>query len=907
MRPLELKISAFGPFKDLVELDFRELGESGIYLITGDTGAGKTSIFDAISYALFDDSSGGQRQAKMFRTLGAEDTDQTFVDLSFLLKGKIYRIVRNPEYMRKSMRGSGLTKEAAGATLYLDDGQVISSTTKVNEYIKTLLGLDQNQFKQIAMLAQGDFKKMLHADNNERQALFRKIFNTHKYQELEDYLKSVNSSIRSQADLAKLEFNNIVENLQLEDKDQFSKLAQNSGNDGHLYLQDQIKVFENSYETLDKKRKTIAGDLATSQKKIDSFEENESLKDKLAENKLKLENTRLEIEDLKAKLKETKLIEAEIDQLNKANTNLENLIPKYEEIDSLRDQIKSTEGDLETAKKDFTKLESDVEKQESEISSNKQYLEENKDTEKKIFEKEKEISQAQVRLEELKSLIDLDAKVNGLIKDEVKLAKKLGEITTQVNILSQDLNTQEHKYFMNQAGILAENLQEGDPCPVCGSSHHPKKASLETDVLSKEALEDMKVELDTKRGQREQVSVDLNSVESRLESLKEERSKYEYPENSDLEIILADKKSDLESHKEDLKALSNTFEKLIQVQVRNEKLLEQFEKNKKDLDASSLYVSKLEINLEKDREVFLNLSKGLDFESAEMAQKEIDKNSEKINTKKEEIESIIEAYQDARLKQENMVGIISEQESRLVEDFDFDISNERAMTDILKAQDKEFSNQMQDIKTSIEINKRQMVRYENYLKKQAELRDKYATINHLYQTVAGQIAGKENIKFEVFVQMTYFDEILSRANMRLSKMSQNQFSLSRKKEASNKSSQSGLEIEVFDKYIGKTRDIKTLSGGETFKASLALALGLSDTVQMYSGGVELNCMFVDEGFGSLDKDNLNQVMRSLNDLSHTNKLIGIISHVEELKTRIDKKIIVEKDSQNSSKAKIVLE
>lgn len=907
MRPLELKISAFGPFKDLVELDFTSLGDSGIYLITGDTGAGKTSIFDAISYALFDDSSGGQRQAKMFRTLGASDTDETFVDLTFKLKGKIYRVVRNPEYYRKSKRGQGLTKEGANANIYLEDGQIISGTTRVNSYIQNLLGLDQNQFKQIAMLAQGDFKRMLHADNSERQALFRKIFNTHKYQELEDYLKAVNSDIKSQADQEKIEFENIVENLQLEDKKEFINLSQNSGNDAHDYLQEQIKIFESSYETLAKKRATINSDLENSKKKIQLYEDNEDLKVQIEANKKSLELIKKNILELKTKLEASKNMQDDIDQLNKINANLETLIPRYKQMEDLKVQLKETEDNLDFERKELDKLKINYKEKEKEINSKIEFLKENKGLDKRLFEKEKEILQAKNSIKELESLVILEDALKESIDQKTRLAKDLELQNEKVTDLSKYLNDQEHKYFMSQAGLLAHKLEEGKPCPVCGSTNHPSKAKLEKNLLSKEDLENIKVDLDGQRAKREKLSFKLADIRAKIQSLKEQKQEYKQYFETDLDLALNDNKNKLIAIEKDFKNIKEMLVKYEEIENSLDTLNSDFENIKINLDQSKLNVSRLEINVEKDRQIYLNMTKDLEFENKDQVQETIDKNIDKIKKTRSYIDKIIDDYQEARLGQEKLNGSILEQESRLVYEYDFDISNEKNMTQLLISQDQEFLNQMQDIKTALNINRKQLIKFENYLKKQAELSEKYATINHLYQTVSGKISGKENIKFEVFVQMTYFDEILSRANIRLSKMSQNQFSLARKKEATNKASQSGLEIEVFDKYIGKTRDIKTLSGGETFKASLALALGLSDTVQMYSGGVELNCMFVDEGFGSLDKDNLNQVMKSLNELSQTNKLIGIISHIEDLKTRIDKKIIVEKDMQNNSKATIVVE
>lgn len=904
MRARKLVIQAFGPFVNKVEIDFDNFGNNGIYLISGDTGAGKTTIFDAISFALFDSSSGGKRESKMFRSTFADDDVDTFVEYIFEYRNKEYRIIRNPQYMRKSKRGSGLTEQKSDANLYLPSGDIVSGVTGVNRYIENLLGVNEIQFKQIVMLAQGDFLRLIHSKNEDRQELFRKIFSTEKYSELEQKIKNLYSELKTKFEILKRDFKNVVSEIEIEgyEASENWKFGDEILEKLDIWLKMSEDELEKNKERGIKLQKEITDNSILIENVINYYK-NKDLISKLRERNEELNREYLELEE-KSK---------NIPKLNEQRLQTEKNLIKYrndlKELNILDEIIKEI-GKIKTEIKKIDCLESDLTEIENsykkEISKINDFVEKNLGCEVGL------INDINLIKEYEKKTLDLinTKKEYSSYSDQLKtievLKKRFEEDCEKIQKLELKRMGMENLYFTAQAGILASNLIEGEKCPVCGSTNHPEKAKLSGDVPNRDEIEKIKLEIDEFSGKREMNSSRLSRMSG---------------ENAQLLKKIQDNLSKLEI---DILSIEELDLLILKTETEKETVFKSLENHKK-----------IKSLVESGRKKIPELNKLLEENSKKIQENKLKKAAlierqksleEQAEKKKKEITDLdVSGIKKIIKNSENELKKISEFVEKVREDFEkskIDIAkNQENIKSVSKSLDDKFSLDLNelDIKSknlNIEINSAreqyknlsiQMSKNLNIRNKLSELISEISLdsvslsdVSDIYQTVTGRIPGKDNIKFEVYVQMKFFEEIINRSNVRFIEMTNGKFRLKRKKISDNKTSQAGLEFEVFDTNSGKCRDIKTLSGGESFQAALSLALGLSDTVQMNSGGVEINNMFVDEGFGTLDSESLNKVMRSLFKLSESNKLIGIISHVEKLKEAIDKKIIVTKSKDGTS-------
>lgn len=634
MRPIKLTVSAFGPYAGRTVLDLDKLGTNGLYLITGDTGAGKTTIFDAITYALYGEASGDNREPSMFRSKYAEADTPTEVELVFSYAEKTYTVKRNPEYDRPKSRGDGFTTQKAEVQLQYPDGRVVTKQRDVDNAIRDIMGINRSQFLQIAMIAQGDFLKLLLAPTEDRKKIFRQIFKTQLYQDLQDRLKRESGQLNDKCEAARSSIKQYIDGISCDENDVLS-IEVEKAKSGILPTTDVIDLVDRLLSQDNDKKSVIE----------------KSISD--ADNKLEIVNANLGKIEAKEKA-QTALEKAQNDL---AAENETNLILKY------------------------------------------------------AFEIEK-----------------------GKTAEKDKLAEE--------------------------------------------------KAKIEAEFPRYEALAALE----------KQIKKDEDSITKGEEQLQRDREQYAIDEA-------------------EFKKLKIEFEALANAGEGKEKLSHQKEKAQEKQ-------TKLQ-NLSALFEEFHELTDNLDA---------LQSNYKKAST-------------------------VSEQATA-----DYETKNRAFLDTWLKA---------------------------------------------LSNTANGNISGKEKVMLETYIQMTYFDRIIARANTRFMIMSGGQYELKRRKEAENNRSQSGLDLDVIDHYNGTERSVKTLSGGESFKASLSLALGLSDEIQASAGGVKLDTMFVDEGFGSLDEESLDQAMKALLSLADGNRLVGIISHVADLKNRIDKQIVVTKEKSGGSKANIV--
>ena len=909
MKPLHLTMSAFGPYADKIEVPFERFGESGLYLVTADTGAGQTTIFDAITFALYGESSGKVRDSSMLRSDYASPTQKTEVCLTFSYKGEIYKVERTPQYERAKARGDGTTKEVASATLIYPDGKVLTGVKQVTTAITELIGIDSKQFAQIVMIAQGDFLELLLADTVKRSGIFRKIFNTEKIQLFQKNIKQQALEQKRNLDMQKESVMQYVSQIvcnttELETlrdgaeiytlKPLTDELEKSIKDDETAYNQSQIN--------LDVIRKT----LEQLSSKLDKAKECEKTKKDYESAKQNLDLLKLKLESLEQNLKNAQQNQPECDKLKSEIAKLENEMPIYTALENAEIQVKKASEKQNQLKTEQTKLDLEQEMLKKRLSELETLI--------------NELQNSAVELEQLKNIkISLDNIKNELYEMQTQYEKacqaykdyqKIKKDFENANAVYNDVNSKflnyEQLFFSEQAGILAKDLIENTPCPVCGSLHHPKPATLSNSAISQKQLEDAKKLAETARNKMTQASEKAAQIKSVYELAKEQMEKQAvklFGENHDKIGVELQKANNDEQNKrlecenkikecekklEDIKNYKNEQElktKALNINEQNK------QKCQADFVTYTAQLSSANAQLETLKNQTRYSSQILAKEALLNAQNKLDELQKQIET----AQTALNNANEQKIKYTTLVGTLSEQLEKMPEQDITALENKYNSLEIEQKQlDTEHKNRFNRISTNKSIY--------NKIKDgiaALEKQDKYCTmLKRLSDTANGEISGKK-LTFENYILAFYFEQIVAAANERFYRMTSGQYKLVRRKDGINGRAQGGLELDVMDFYTGKVRNVRTLSGGESFKASLSLALGLSDVIQLGAGGVEIDAMFIDEGFGSLDAESLDTAMRILESLAGDNRQIGIISHVSELRNRIERKILVTRKRQGS--------
>ena len=1034
MRPIKLTISAFGPYASKQVIDFEELKGRNIFVISGKTGAGKTTIFDAISYALYGEASGESRETDSLRSHFADDNTETYVELEFELRGEKYTVNRVPKQKKKKARGEGYTEKSADATLTLPDGKIITKVKNVTDKIIEILGITREQFKQIVMLAQGEFKKLLLADSVEREGIFRKIFNTYDFEKIQAELKDKAANLSKNRTKSKhemeinlknikgehdivideyVDFPLVIEKLKdlLERDNNIYKTLNEEGKevDNNLQVKNQEKAIIETNNNLLKEKEIITKALEELLSKEDEYKnksktiidgknakEVKYIEDKLIETTKKLTkreedyNLSLKnIDSLKLKQEEAnKLLqieeskECDREKLSVEINNLNKLEEKIIELDSLNNKVMHLKQSAENSKLQIINNKKETEELKKSKEEKELQLKDIATLETKKVELESDIKAKNKTLDEVRELFKVIRSFQNTYIEHNNKAKEYKEFEVEYKKVKENYEAMDDLYKKEQAGILASKLQENEPCPVCGSTNHPNKATIKENlkIPTKEELKVAKENLDklekenlekinnlttlnsNKTTYLEQVNNHLSMLSATLnidKTFNSETAKVVKNLGTELKSVIDKLKDELlkvidkislkEKIEKELNLITTTINEREQSLIK----LEECEKNytteltqnitkideyKKEIpenitDLKTLNnlieVKTKELNISKEKLAKLrleneNLAKKLEGENS--TSKEINKSIEELkleiaNNKANFNEAIkeqgfdnIEDYENAKLK-------IS-----MVESLEKEVENYNSELKLTKAKQEDIINKTKDIVfmdittideeiRSIQNNKKELesklrelhaiiVGNKTILKNVENLNIEFKEIEEEYKVV-GELADLANgkkapyISFERYILASYFEDIIEAANIRLEKMTGDRFSLIRKTSKSKGAGQKGLELEIYDNYTDSSRDVSSLSGGESFKASLSLALGLSDIVQSNAGGVSLDTMFVDEGFGTLDPQSLDNAIDSLLELQRGGRLVGIISHVEELKERIDAKLEVTSTSKGS--------
>ena len=920
MRPLKLTLSAFGPYAGKTDFDFDKLGTGGLYLITGDTGAGKTTIFDAITYALYGDPSGNNREVSMFRSKYADLETPTFVKLIFKYKDNEYVVKRNPEYERASQRGSGVTKQTAGVELTLPDGKVLTKTKEVDTAIKNIMGIDKNQFCQIAMIAQGDFLKLLLAPTKERIEIFRHIFKTKLYSDLQNKLKQEASSLDNNCLQIRQSITQYIAGINCDESSLYC-LQVSKAKNNELPIDECMSLLKKLLADDSQSEEKTAEKILNIEKQADKIKLNIQQGESISRAKVLLEQTQALLEKLSsekitlaATLDEENKRSVEIEKLTKDSATISAQLPEYDELSQKQTALAKNISLIEQNNLTLNKAKTDIDTLKSQIESlNAEAKTLEKCGEQKII-LENNILSLNDRLSKLQQLLQSMETLKKNHEEHKKAVQIYKE--RQANVDSLDASYKEgYKLYLDaQAGILAESLKENMPCPVCGSLSHPKKASKPVDVPTKDELDALQNRLSAANKEVEMASQTAGKIkgiidekmESTLTSIKELLGDINMNSATDIaKENISELQAKIKSINSEIKQLSKNISRKDSI----EKILPQSTKRLEELQDSINTISNTVTTYTSENkaieERIADLKSKLLFSSKLEADTKIKSNNDTVLKIQKAIELATKRLNECKEKLASANATKVELSKQLEGKEEINLENEKNKLYKLESNIKTLRAYKEEIHSRIVNNQSN---YKNINLKSDELIEaekQYTIVKSLSDTANGNITGKDKIMLETYIQMHYFDRIISRANARLVIMTGGQYDLVRRKEAASKMGQSGLDLDVIDHYNGTERSVKSLSGGESFKASLALALGLSDEIQSSAGGIQLDTMFIDEGFGSLDEDSLAQAMNALASLASSNKLIGIISHVGELKQKIDKQIIVKKDKTGGSRAEII--
>ncbi|MDR1834373.1 MAG: SMC family ATPase [Fusobacteriaceae bacterium] len=857
MKPICLEISAFGPYPGKEIIDFTVLGETGLYLITGETGSGKTTVFDAVSFALYGEASGQLRSKSMLRSDFADPETKSYVALDFSSGGKKYTIRRD------------IDKTAS--VLTLPDGSTVSKEKAVGAKITEIIGLNHDQFAQIVMIAQNDFLRFLQSKVDDRLNILRRIFGTEKLKDFQNRLKEKANVLSHQLENIRRDFEKFgVETHGREEtfREWTAQIEKDSARlrDLELRLEQNAKVKESL-------AKNTA--LATALHKL--FED-------LTENKNKMTAHAAKAHVIQEKKSRVERGKKALHMVKPLADNHAKAVLAANEAEKRR----KLACDEEKSAREKLSLTEDKRKALSDPAQAAEALAKRRSDWEKADEKHK-------KLQKLKTDYDV----------VIERARKLKKEQERFTVLEKEYDEADREYrqknmafLRNQAGIMAATLTPGAPCPVCGSLSHPNPAILTEADVTETAVKAAQTTLEKLRGKREEKALECGNLRTEIQVLKEafllafsdfSTATSGIEIKNELFSLLDEAKADASFQKTELDRAEKALEKL---KTDWETVAAAEEKAKAAHAAASALIREREETLQKEKleaeQAGNSLAQALKENGfADETAYARDLLSEKeLSLLEEEIADYRSKGDQLKAEELRLSGETAGKEKP-------DMDQLRELEDQNKKESRDLQEARDAVKGSRDRLRDNLALLQSSAKEYGETEEQYRILNQLSATANGKL------DFETYAQMAYFEHVLRAANQRLSVMSQNRYTLVRKKVSSDGRQKFGLDIEVFDAYTQKSRPSASLSGGESFMASLSLALGLSDIVQQNAGGFHLDAMFIDEGFGTLDAEVLDLAIKTLSEMAGGGRTIGIISHVAELRERIDKQIRIKKTAEGS--------
>lgn len=922
MRPLRLTLSAFGPYAAQTTLDLEKLGKGGLYLITGDTGAGKTTLFDAITYALYDHSSSGIREGSMLRCKYADDKTPTFVELEFEVHGVRYTVRRNPEYQRPKARGEGMTTEKADATLtYPDDRPPVTKAKDVTAAVQEIIGLDYNQFSQIVLIAQGQFTKLLNASTEERSRIFRKLFRTQRYAQLQERLQAEASALNQQRTAQNAKLDSLLGGLQFApddpDAEALRTLCAQTVPETALALLDALTARQAAaLEEAGTALHTTEAQLDTVQQQLGAAAQAQRLAQQLAARQAELAAAKPALDAARAEADRHAGDAVQLDALTAQVTQAQSALAAYDALDAVCRQQTEARDAARLAAAQAQKRRTQLDSLNAALAAAETELAALADAGTRLLALQNRSAQLTQRGEALAKLEQRLADCQRQAKTAHKAQESYRTAAAAQDEARARRDALERAFLDAQAGLLAESLTEGVPCPVCGSTHHPARALLphtaptQTQVeAARQSAAEADRQAQTASAAAQSALAAANEAKTSLrrdaETLLPER--FTTPEGTVpltfalMTNVLAEEAAALQTEQADCAAQCRQadadcrrkaqLETDRQAKTRQRPALEQAAAEAdRSAAAQNASADALEGQIA-ERRAALPYPRRADAQAA-LDKLEADRSALRtgMDTAQRKLKQAEQAVAAAEAAVEALTAQQTAAQKELpacsAEELTAQQTELTAARETLRSREKQLSAQLLP-------NRKTAAQYRAAAEARQALESRWQWVSALAATAGGTLTSKQKIKLEAYIQMNYLDRILRYANTRLMQMTAGQYELERIG-AENQRSQSGLDLGVIDHYNGTRRSVKTLSGGESFKASLALALGLSDEVQSSAGGIRLDTLFLDEGFGSLDEESLELAIRVLSGLTEGDRLVGIISHVGALKDRIDRQVVVHK-------------
>lgn len=940
MRPIRLTMSAFGSYAGVETIDFEKV-RNGIFLITGDTGAGKTTIFDAITYALFDQTSGGRREGDMMRSQYADGSTPTFVEFIFSYQGKTYGIRRNPNYKRISKRRNKegeltLTNEAAAVELTLPDGQVFPGRIRdINEKIAEIIGVDVGQFTQISMIAQGEFMKLLHAPSKERKEIFEKVFDTRIYrmiqQQLREQGKEVYQKLADNRKLWEHEAAGVVCPLDSPSLEAWEQCREKQETQAEQTLQ----VLEQMLQEMTGQERELAGLIQEKQK---LFTEN-SLKRKQAQEinnrlsqldqeKEKIEQVKLRLEQGKEQIRvQEEQLQEQVQQYSSRMPQLlekiagwKALLPKYAVLKEKQELLSKIEEKKKAAEQKLANIEMQLSQKKNELQKNMegiQQLEQEPERLAQLHQQEKGLEEKQQRLAEMEQRAEHLEELHTVCeRQQEEVRKSLADYEEK----SRGYEEKNRIFIEEQVGIIAEKLQEKEPCPVCGSLEHPRKARLSEHAVTQQEVEAAKKrreQADTLLHQKQEAYQEAKGQLEKEHSLLTQDARRLFGKEVSKEEISYQRIQCKTEYQQIKKQRTEAEEKQKNCEIqkkKQEKLLEEQETLSQSRETATELCYRIQAEQETVNGTCQNLVEELPYETEQELNQNLqraEQEKQQLERQKTEQEKKLQDLQQLQASRQGTLVTLQEHFAQMKEELSgkdrVDTSSLEAEAGQLEKEQKQLEQTKTKLAGELSRNQQAWKNLKELYQERVSLEKEYMTISTLDRTANGNLNQQAKLDLQTYVQRRYFRYIVAEANRRLVKMSGGQFILQcRELEKLGKRAEAGLDLDVYDLVTDKVRDVKTLSGGESFMAALSMALGMADIIQRMAGKVHLDTMFIDEGFGSLDEEARTKAIGILTELAGDSRLVGIISHVTELKEQIDRKLIVKK-GERGSHAKWVLE
>ncbi len=916
MRPLHLKLAAFGPYAGVTEIPMERLGEAGLYLITGDTGSGKTTIFDGITYALYGAASGEQRQPGMMRSKYADPATPTEAELTFVYDGETYTVRRRPEYERPAKKGTGFVKQRAEAELICGDGRVLTKTKEIDEKIREILGVDREQFTRVAMIAQGDFLKLLFASTDERKKIFRRLFGTDFYAVFQERLHREAAKKQREHDDLEEDIHHWYETVLREHEGKAEEETELSAEKRLAVIEELLRADKERLEAAETAKNREEQRIADIDQRLGLVEEGERNRAELTKAVADREKRKNEAERCADALREAEKQSAETDTLRDRAAACRADLPRY-------DRLEEKETRLKDAGQRRDKAEAAAKKSGEQADAKKAELE-------------------QLRTEK-DALADAGTKLEQLKRGEEGAAKDKEEITEAINAVHRVLERRAdydaaaeryraaaekaakaethyaalHRRFLDeQAGILAETLRSGAPCPVCGSTEHPAPASKTAEAPSEKELKAAEKQRNQAKQKAEEDSAEAGSQKGLLTAAEEQAARrlaanHAPADPEEALPFLTRRKEELSQRQKRLRKEIDAENRRLRLQKELAAAIPEAERDlakaeearEKEKDAYAQAVTEAEALAR----AAVELRAGLAYPSRKEALAAIDGAENAVKAAEDRLKELKEAKEKAEKALSEINGKITQlrEIAARFTDTEQDSGALRRRREEAQTAKTALTEKISAAETRLSVNRKALSEIRSAEERRQKTETEWRRIKAMADTANGTLRGREKIMLETYIQQTYFDRVIHKANTRFMVMSDGQYELRRSEEALNNRSQSGLELNVIDHYNGSVRSVRTLSGGESFEASLSLALGLADEIQSSAGGVHLDTMFIDEGFGSLDETALDQAFRALSSLSEGKRLVGIISHVAELRNRVATRVAVTKDPLEGSRVQLI--